>query len=66
MLVSFCLSKGVFISVFLKLFLSLEFLSAFSKLFQSFIDLTENVRPSSVEWFSLLKRVFLEWTSEFS
>ena len=66
MLVSFCLSKGVFISVFLKLFLSLEFLSAFSKLFQSLIDLTENVRPSSVEWFSLLKRVFLEWTSEFS
>ena len=66
MLVSFCLSTGVFISVFLKLFLSLEFLSAFSKLFQSFIDLTENVRPSSVEWFSLLKRVFLEWTSEFS
>ena len=50
MLVSFCFSKGVFISVFLKLFLSLEFLSAFFKLFQSLIDLTENVRPSSVDF----------------
>ena len=68
-----CLSKRVCIRLFLKLFVSLEFLSDFSKLFQSLTDLTENVCPPSVELlymgqhrFSLLKCVFLEWTSEFS
>ena len=37
LLVSFCLIKRVFISLFLKLFVPLEFLSAISKLSQSLI-----------------------------
>ena len=36
--ISFCLSKRVFISFVLKLLMSSEFLSAFSKSFQSLIE----------------------------
>ena len=59
-----CLSKRVFFR--LRNFLSLEFMSAFSMLFQSSIDLNENVHPLQYllymgqHRFSLLKRVFLE------
>lgn len=69
------LSKRVFISFFFKLLVFSEFLSTFFQLFhQSLIDLTVKVPlPPSVELlymgqrrFSVLKRVFQQWTSEFN
>ena len=72
-LVSFCLSKGVFINCFLKLFVSLEILSSLFRLYQLVFNrsITGNDRLPSVELlkrqrrFNLPKRVLLERKSEF-
>ena len=59
LLVSFRLSKRVFIRLFWKLFVSLKFFSALSKLFESFIDLTVIVQPPLFKYISKAIMVYL-------